>query len=153
MGDTVNVKVLATPANMPQVIWSVVTMFAWDKTKLELMGIDKTGAKASMMSSFDMVCPTCINEAAVPKDGTASHNFLAMLGDKKPIDKETLIVTLKFKVVSDFTETKIEIINRSDSRVSNVTILDDMGILGSCVGGSDVTGSVTNATIKGIQVP
>lgn len=148
IGSTIDVKVLATPATLPQVIYSVVTMFAWDNTKLELMSIDKTGAKASITSEFFKPCPTCINEAVIPKHGVASHYFLSALGDKKPIDKETLITTLKFKVLADFTDTKIEIINKQDPRVSGMQILDDMGILGSCIPGS-ITGTLTNSIIKG----
>ena len=149
VGNTIDVKILVTPATLPQVIWSVVTMFAWDNTKLELMGVDKTGAKASMSSDFYRPCPTCINEATIPKRGVASHCFLTLLGDKKPIDKETLIATLKFKVLSDFTDTKIEIINKQDPRVTGMQILDDMGVGGSCVAGSSVTGTLTHSVIKG----
>jgi hypothetical protein len=150
MGDAVPVRILVTPATLPQVIWSVTTMFAWDISKLEFMGLDKTGAKSAVLSAMDMPCATCVNESSIPKDGHAYHNFLSTLGDKTPIDKETLIVTLKFKAVSDFTQTTIEVINKSDPRVKNLKALDDTGILGSGLAGANVMGTITNAVIKGI---
>lgn len=151
VGDTVGVKVLVTPATLPQMFSSVTTMFAWDNTKLEFMGIDKTGAKAATSSAIDWTGANRVNETSIPKDGTASHNFLNQLGNKTPIDKETLIVTLKFKAISAFAETKVEIINRNDPRVAGLSILDDTGVLGSCVAGTNSTGTVTGATIKGVQ--
>lgn len=143
VGDNVDVKILITPSSLPQILSFVSTVFAWDKTKLEFIGIDKTGAKSSMMSSIDMVCPSCVNEAAVPKDGTAHHNFLNLLGDKTPIAAQTLIVTLKFKAIANFSTTKVEVINSTDPRVVGQSILDDTGIAGGGIG------TITNATITG----
>jgi hypothetical protein len=107
------------------------------------MGIDKTGARAATMSSLDWVCPTCVNEASIPKDGTGFHNFLNQLGDKTPVAAPSLIVTLKFRVIADFSETTIEVINKTDPRVAGLNILDDTGIAGGGIG------KITNAVIKG----
>ena len=145
VGADVDVKILVTPTTLPQALSSVSTVFAWDKTKLEFMGISTTGAKASSMSSIDMVCPTCVNEAAVPKDGTAHHNFLNLVGDRTPISSRTLIVTLKFKAIANFTTTTVEVINKMDPRVAGQSILDDTGII---FGGIN---TITNATITGTQ--
>ena len=151
MGDSVPVKILVKPETMQQVIWSVSTIFSWDPTKLEFMGIDKTGAKASISSSIDSSAANgTINESPIPKDGNAQHNWLSVLGDKKPIDKETLIVTLNFKAVSDFIDTSVNVINKSDPRMLGATVLDDTGILGSCVPGIAVTGNVNHALVRGV---
>lgn len=143
LGDTINVKIMIAPSTLPQMLSYVATTFAWDKTKLEFMGIDKTGARAATMSSLDWVCPTCVNEAAIPKDGTGFHNFLNQLGDKTPVAAPSLIVTLKFRVIADFSQTTIEVINKTDPRVAGLNILDDTGIAGGGIG------KITNATIKG----
>lgn len=143
LGDTVNVKIMIAPSTLPQILSFVATNFAWDNTKLEFMGIDKTGARAATMSSLDWICPTCVNEASIPKDGTGFHNFLNQLGDKTPVASPSLIVTLKFRVISDFYETKIEVINKTDPRIAGLNILDDTGISGGGIG------KITNATIKG----
>jgi len=143
LGDTVNVKIMISPSTLPQILSYVATTFAWDKTKLEFMGIDKTGARAATMSSLDWVCPTCVNEASIPKDGTGFHNFLNQLGDKTPVAAPSLIVTLKFRVIADFSETTIEVINKTDPRVAGLNILDDTGIAGGGIG------KITNAVIKG----
>ena len=150
-GADVPVRVSVAPETLPQTISSVVTMFAWDNTKLEFMGFDKTGAKPSMSSSLMWVGAGKVNESSIPKDGTASHTWLCMLGDKAPLDKEALLVTLKFKALTSFAETKIEIINKADPRVAGLTISDDTGVLGSCVPGSNPTGTLTHAVIKGVQ--
>ena len=143
LGDTINVKIMIAPSTLPQMLSYVATTFAWDKTKLEFMGIDKTGARAATMSSLDWVCPTCVNEAAIPKDGTGFHNFLNKLGDKTPVAAPSLIVTLKFRVIADFSETTIEVINKTDPRVAGLNILDDTGIAGGGIG------NIKNAVIKG----
>jgi len=143
LGDNVDVKIIVSPSALPQMLAYVATIFAWDKTKLEFMGIDKTGARPSMMSALDWVCPTCVNEKSIPKDGTGFHNFWNKLGDKTPVAEPTLIVTLKFKAIANFTETTIEVINQADPRVAGLNILDDTGI---ALGG---IGKITNAVIKG----
>jgi hypothetical protein len=143
IGDIVDVKIVITPSSLPQILAFVSTVFAWDKTKLEFMGTSAVGAKLSIMSSIDMVCPTCVNEIAIPKDGTAHHNFLNNLGDKTPIASQTLIVTLKFKAISNFTTTTVEVISQTDPRVAGQSILDDTGI---DFGGIN---TITNATIIG----
>ena len=83
------------------------------------------------------------------KDGTANLNWLARLGDKAPIDRVTLIAKLRFKCVAPFDSTAIEILKDSDTRFTSVQTLDKMGILGSCVAGSFVTGEVKNAVVSG----
>ena len=150
VGDMVPVKVMVKPDTLPQVMSSVSTIFGWDNTKLEFMGIDKTGAKPSMRSMIDAsTYAGTVNESPIPKDGNAQHNWLCMLGDKKPIDKETLIVTLNFKAISSFTDTKVEIMNTNDPRLAGISFLDETGVLGSCVPGSFVTGTINGVTIKG----
>jgi len=151
VGDTVPVKIMVKPETFPQVIWSVSTIFSWDPTKLEFMGIDKTGSKASMSSKIDTSAASgTINESAVPKDGNAQHTWLGNLGDKAPIDKETQIVTLNFKAVSDFIDTSVNIIDMTDPRMFGAVVLDDTGVLGSCVPGVFVTGNVNHALVKGV---
>jgi hypothetical protein len=149
VGDTVPVRVIVSPETNPQVIWSVCTTFAWDPTKLEFMGIDKTGSKPSMSSSI-MTGYSTINESSVPKDGNAQHTWLSVLGDKAPIANSAQIVTLNFKTVSEFIDTAVEILQTNDPRLSGLVIMDDTGVYGSCVAGSFVTGKMTNATIKGV---
>lgn len=148
-GDTFEVSVMANPETLPQVIYSVTTPFAWDTNHLEFVGISTFGAKPSMMSNIDYPCPTCINESAIPKDGTASHNWGARLGDKTPIDRVTLIAKLRFKCVAPFETTTIEILKDSDPRLAGIKVLNKMGIIGSTVAGSFVTGEVKNAVVSG----
>lgn len=143
-GDSVAVKVYASPQK-PQVIYNVSTLFAWDKTKLEFMGIDKTGAKPSYSSLLPF---GGVNELAVPKDGTGMHVFWSRLGDKEYIATDTLIVTLNFKMVSQFTETTIDIMDNKDQRLGGI-IVDDTMIRGSHVSGTNVLGNKTGTTIKG----
>lgn len=149
VGDTVPVKILVKNESMPQIASSVSTIFAWDNTKLEFMGVSTTGAKASMMNRIDLVDPRAVNEAAVPKDGNAWHNWLCQLGDKTYIDKETLIATLNFRVISPFDVTTVEMIGMSDPRIAGLFQSDDTGIIGSNIPGAWVTGQKTNATVLG----
>lgn len=148
-GDTFEVSVMANPETMPQVIHSVTVPFAWDTSRLEFVGISTFGAKPSMMSNIDYICPTCINESDIPKDGTANLNWGARLGDKAPLDRVTLIAKLRFKCVAPFDSTTIDILMDSDNRIIGVKTLNKMGILGSCVAGSFVTGEVKNAVVSG----
>lgn len=149
VGETFSVKLLVKPATIAQSVLFVSTLFAWDKTKLEFMGIDKVGAKASQVSEIDLVNPTAVNEAAIPKDGTAHHNWLTQLGNDSLGSAEFLVVTLKFKAVANFTETTVEVIKKSDPRLVGVSVLDDTGIGGSCVPGVSVTGVLKNAVVRG----
>jgi|LakMenE01Jun11ns_1017448.scaffolds.fasta_scaffold9958036_2 hypothetical protein len=146
-GDDFAVQIITTPDSAPQVIWSVSSIFIWDSSKLALLGMDKTGAKASIFSKF---MPGGLNESEVPQDGNAQHLFGAQLGDKRPIAGDTLIVTLRFKALQDFTDTKIELVSRSDPRLSGVSIIDECGVIGSVVAGKSVTGTLTSAVIRGV---
>jgi hypothetical protein len=149
VGDTVPVRVVVNSETSPQRIHSVSTIFAWDNTKLEFMGISKTGARASQSSSIYMVGTGSINESTVPKDGNAQHNWLGLLGDKTFIDKENLIVTLNFKVISEFDTTSVQILNKNDPTLVGLQILDECGVYGSDTPGVFVTGTQKGAEIKG----
>lgn len=149
VGDTVPVKILIKNETSPQSISSVSSIFSWDNTKLEFMGLDKTGAKPSMENAIYWPLAGRINESSIPKDGNAHHNWLNMLGDKTFIDKEILIVTLNFKVVAPFDTTTVSLLKKSDPSLVGLIILDECGILGSSIPGSFVTGTQTNATITG----
>jgi hypothetical protein len=148
-GETFEVSVMANPETLPQYISSVNLPFAWDTNHLEFVGVNTFGAKPSMSNGIDFICPTCINESGIPKDGTANLNWLCRLGDKNPIDRVTLIAKLKFKCVVPFQQTTIEILKDGDVRLSQTKVLNKMGILGSCVAGSYVTGEVKNAIVSG----
>jgi len=71
------------------------------------------------------------------------------LGDQTFIDKENLIVTLNFKVVSDFDFTIVSMISQNDPSLAGLFVIDECDILGSSVPGSSVVGQKTNATILG----
>ena len=135
---------------MPQVISSVCTLFSWDTNKLELIGIDKTGARPSQLNSIWFTPSNPINESTIPKDGNAAHYWLSTLGDKSFIDKENLVVILNFKVVTDFTSTSVTMLQKSDPSLAGILIMDDCGIIGSNAIGSFVTGAQNNAVIYGI---
>ena len=149
VGDIVPVKVLIKNETLPQRAFSVSSIFAWDNTKLEFMGIDKTGARASMMNKIDLIDPKAVNESMVPKDGNAWHNWLCQLSDKTYIDKENLIVILNFKVIAPFDATIVELIEKSDPRIAGLFQSDETGILGSDTPGVFVTGQKTNAVVFG----
>jgi hypothetical protein len=151
VGDIVPVKVLVKNETLPQRISSVCTLFSWDTTKLEFVGVNNLGARTAQSSSIYMVGPGSINESSIPKDGNAAHNWLASLWDKTFIDKENLIVTLNFKVVSDFGSTTVSLLKQNDPTLAGLLIMDECGILGSSVPGAFVTGQQTNAVINGIQ--
>jgi hypothetical protein len=149
VGDVVPIKVVVKNENLPQQISSVFTIFGWDNTKLEFIGIDKTGARPSQSSSIYMVGTGSVNEVAIPKDGNAAHNWLGLLGDKTYIDKDNVIVTLNFKVIAEFDSTSVSILQNNDPQLAGLTIFDQCGILGSSIPGAFVTGQTSNATIKG----
>jgi len=150
VGDIVPVKVLIKNETKPQSISSVFTIFGWDKTKIEFMGIDKTGARPSQSSYIGGIAATSINEATIPKDGNAAHTWLSVLGDKTFIDKENLIVTLNFKVIAPFDTTTVYMMNKNDSSLTGLFVSDECGIIGSRLAGSFVTGTQSNAVIKGV---
>lgn len=150
VGDTVPVQVKIKPESLPQIISSVATNFAWDINKLEFMGISGTGARPAQSSRMDMPGAGRINETSVPKDGNAWHNWLSRLGDKTYIDKETLIVTLNFKVVSDFNTTQVEIIKQNDPRLVGLWVPEESNVLGSNIPGNSVLGTQSGVTINGI---
>lgn len=154
VGDTVPVRIMVKPETKPQLLSSVATIFKWDNTVLELVGMDKTGAPPSMENGFPLVGPTAVNEAALPKDGNAMHNWLSQLGNRKYLDKETVIVTLNFKVLGDFTSTAIDIIpKRDDPRLIGLWVSDDSMPIGSTVPGSSVLGAQSGVTINGTLAP
>jgi len=149
VGDTIPVKIMVKPETKPQYIASVATNFIWDNTVLELVSADKTGAPPSMENGFPLVGATAINEAALPKDGNAMHNWLCQLGDRSYRSGEVLIVTLNFKVLRDFNSTKIEIVKKNDPRLVGLWISDESQPLGSNIPGSSVLGQQSGITITG----
>jgi len=149
VGDTIPVKIMVKPETKPQYIASVATNFIWDNTVLELVSADKTGAPPSMENGFPLVGATAINEAALPKDGNAMHNWLCQLGDISYRSGEVLIVTLNFKVLRDFNSTKIEIVKKNDPRLVGLWISDESQPLGSNIPGSSVLGQQSGITITG----
>ena len=154
VGDTVPVQIKIKPETLPQYVGYVATNFVWDNTKLEFMGISKTGARASMMSAIDMPGAGGINETAIPKDGNAWHNWLCLLGDKSYLSGEALIVTLNFKVVADFSTTNVEIVKKDDPRLAGLWVPEESTVGGSNIPGSTVLGTQTPAVIvNGILQP
>lgn len=151
VGDTVPVQIKVKPESMPQIISWVATNFAWDNTKLEFMGISNAGARRAQSSRMDMPGAGSINESLVPKDGNAFHNWLSQLGDRSYLTGEALIVTLNFKVISDFTTTQVEIIKRADPRIAGLWVPEESTVGGSNLPGSVVLGTQTSSvTINGI---
>jgi hypothetical protein len=153
VGDTIPVKIMVKPETKPQLVVSVATSFVWDNTVLELVSINKTGAPPSMENGFPLVGATAINEAALPKDGNAMHNWLGQLGNKTYTDKETMLVTLNFKVLNDFSTTKIDIVKQNDPRLVGLWVSDESQPLGSSIPGSSVLGAQSGVTINGVLTP
>jgi hypothetical protein len=149
-GDTVRVEIKVKAETKPQMVMTVATNLAWDPNLLELMSLDKTGAAPSMENAFPMPSANAINELAVPKDGTAWHNFLWKLGDKTYVSGETLIATIVFKVKVDFNKTNIEIIQKNDPRLVGLWVPEKSDIYGSSTPGMSVLGAQTGTTIYGI---
>lgn len=152
VGDTVSVKIMVKPESKPQLVWSVATNFIWDPTVLEFVGVDKTGAPPSMENGISRPSPTSINESAIPKDGNAFHNWLNQLGNRKYFEGETLIATLNFKVLADFTTTKVELAKQNDPRLVGIVVSEESRPLGSTDFG-DIVGTQNGATINGTLVP
>lgn len=151
VGDIVPVQVKIKPETAPQFISWVATNFVWDNTKLEFMGINKTGARASQSSKIDLPGVGAINETAIPKDGNAWHNWLSVLGDKSYLTGEALIVTLNFKVIADFNKTNVEIVKKADPRIAGLWVPEESSVGGSNLPGSVVLGTQTpSVTINGI---
>jgi hypothetical protein len=148
-GDIVPVQIKIKADTKPQLVFSVSTNFIWDKDVLELVELDKTGARPSTNSSFAFPGIGSINESSIPKDGNAWHNWIGQLGSKSYISEETLIVTLKFKVLQNFNTTKIEIVKKNDPRLASVIVREESRPLGSSVSGSDILGSQNGIVIKG----
>ena len=134
-------------------VWSVATNFVWDINALELVALDKTGARVSQSSGSDLPAVGSINESTLPKDGNAWHNWLSKLGDKTYVSGETLIVTLNFKVLQDFNTTKIEIVKKSDPRLVGLSVSEESRPLGSNIPGSDILGSQNGVTVNGVFAP
>jgi len=154
VGDTVPVQVRVKPETKPQVIYFVATNFAWDNTKLEFVGISTTGARRAQSSRMDLAGAGMINESSIPKDGNAFHNWLSQLGDRSYLDGEALIVTLNFKVVSDFDTTEIEIIKQNDPRLAGLMVPEESSIGGSNIPGSVVLGTQTRSVkVNGVFAP
>jgi hypothetical protein len=152
-GDTIPVKIMVKPETKPQLIVSVATNLIWDNTVLELVSINKTGAPPSMENGFPLVGATAINEVALPKDGNAMHNWLCQLGNKTYTDKETMIVTLNFKVLNDFSTTKIDIAKKNDPRLAGLWVSEESQPLGSSIPGSSVLGAQSGVTVNGVLIP
>ena len=150
--DTVSVKIMVKPESKPQLVWSVATNFIWDTTVLEFMGVNTTGAPPSMENAISRPSATSINESAIPKDGNAFHSWLNQLGNRKYFEGETLIATLNFKVLTDFTTTKIELAKQNDPRLVGIVVPEESRPLGSTDFG-DIVGTQNGATINGTLVP
>lgn len=153
VGETVQVKIMVKPNSKPQLLSSVATNFIWDPAVLEFMGIDKTGALPSMQNAISMPAAGRINETAIPKDGNAWHNWLSVLGSKKYLDGESLIVTLNFKVVADFFTTEVEVVKQDDPRLAGLQVFEDSRPIGSSIPGVGILGSQSGATINGSLLP
>jgi len=153
VGDIVPVQVMIKPDTKPQLLSSVCTNFIWDPNVLEFMGLNKAGSPPSMDNSIPMPGPGNINEVSVPKDGNASHHWLSQLGNKTFYNKETLIVTLNFKVLANFNTTKIEIAKKDDPRFIGLWVSDESMPIGSSVPGVGILGTQNGVTLNGNQSP
>lgn len=150
VGDTVKVQIKVKPETKPQLVWSVATNIIWDPATLELMGLDTTGCAPYMENKFGMPGAGSINESAFPKDGNAFHNWYNQLGNRKYFETETLIVTINFKVLSDFNTTKVEIVKKNDPRLVGLTVWEESQPLGSTIPGVSVLGAQSGVTINGV---
>lgn len=150
VGDIVPVKIMVKTESAPQKISYVATNFIWDNTKLEFIGLDGIGARAAQTSVIWQVGAGSINETSVPKDGTAEHNWLSKLGDKTYLNGEALIVTLRFKVISDFDVTSVEIVKKDDPRLAGLYVPEESAIGGSDIPGYTVTGQQYGVNIFGL---
>jgi len=148
-GDNVKVQIRVKPDTKPQLLSSVATNFIWNPNILEFMGVDKTGGLPSMENGISMPGAGRINESAIPKDGTAWHNWLSQLGDRRYLDKDSLICTLNFKVLADFDSTQIEIAKKNDPRLAGTGVLEESSVIGSSVPGSYILGQQNGVTING----
>lgn len=150
IGDTIPVQIMMKPETKPQMIYSVCTNFVWNPNVLEFVGLNRIGSPPSMENAISMPGVGNINETSIPKDGNAMHNWLNQLGNRKFYDKETLIVTLNFKVVADFNTTKIEIVKQNDPRLVGLWVMDDSTVMGSSEAGVSILGAQNGVAINGM---
>lgn len=152
VGDTVKVQIRMAPESKPQLLSALATNFVWNPNILEFMGVDRTGGLPSMENGISMPGAGSINESAVPKDGNAWHNWLNQLGNRKYLETDSLVATLNFKVLTDFSTTTVDIVKQDDPRLASAGwVPEDSRPIGSSVPGVGVLGKQYGATINGIQ--
>jgi hypothetical protein len=142
--DIVNIPVVVR-SPFPTRITSVDMVFTWDNTKLQLIGLDNTGTLANTNMSFFPGCCSWdyygMNEVVPPQDGNGLYFWLAPLtGVPVMVSNEALLTTFKFRKLTNFTSTTVDIIPQF-----TVTWPADTIIYGS---GGNITGTIHGVTIS-----
>jgi hypothetical protein len=145
--DIIEVQLMVSAENNPQRFVVADVPFGWDPTRLQLLGVSLVGSHVGVMqgySTFPVNDYTWCNEVVPPQDGNGMFYCYGVLGYEWIVTTEPAqMCKFIFKVVG---------LGRSD-----VVLYDNLPlrptlpascvVYGCCVGGNDVTGSLTNTTV------
>jgi len=153
VGQVIDIKVRMTAVAEARKFVALDLVFGWDPTELEFLAIDRTGSVpllSSLIPTGSQGDYAGVNEALIPKDGTGYYMALAPLGGPINVTADGVqIVTLKFKVLSAFQSSSVEIIRDfAWSHEGNQYIFQSVAYDG-VVPGLDSTGDFFNAVILG----
>ena len=149
VGETIDVALMASAQTTPQ-RWLVAdVVIGWDPTKLQLLGVSHEGSHPFVWvppSGFPSPQQdyTGVNEAMPPADGNALYYGYGELGQVFIVTDLVQIVKFQFRVLSQFTETSVNLIP-----VITVDYPQETVVYGSYIGGMNTTGTLTNAFVLG----
>lgn len=146
INDVIEVKLMVSASSNPQRFIVADVPFGWDTSKLQLLGVSLEGSNVGVMpgySTFPANDYTWCNEVVPPQDGNGMFYCYGVLGYEWIVTKPTQMCKFIFKVVG-----------LGQSRVvlyDNLPIRPEYPascvVYGCCVGGNDVTGTLSDATV------
>jgi len=142
----VDIALMASTKSGFQRIIASDVVFAWDPSALRFTGIDNTGGLPAVLSTVPTGPQgeyTGINETVPPADGNGIYWWLGQLGTHIYVTTEpVLLTTFKFEIVSQFSNTSINLVPEMTVDYQGRTI-----VYGTSVGGTPVTGTIGGCTI------
>lgn len=125
-----------------QLMSAMDVIFQWDPARLELLGVDDTGACDWLFSGF-LTDAYGLNEVLPPQDGDGMYTAFANLGEPVAATPAgTLVTTFRFTALSGTSLTTLEILESGGDPEGRTVVYD------GTKPNNDITGTLGSATAE-----
>lgn len=143
VGEQVELGLYLVASGPDQSFAAAEIIIEWPPGRLELLGLDNTGAESLLSSAFPMPDPYMLNEASPPADGDALYVALASFGTPTVASESgTLLTTFRFSAIVESAAASVEIAEQGGSPEGETVVFS------GAVPNLDVTGDLRDATIE-----